>query len=326
MKEIIIDNEKYFAYSEKEMSKMNEHTNKFYEQQGKLDVKSDFPKIITFRILGSDELFVLSNNKYVYYETPDIYYTLDKMLFGYSSVEDGYVEIYQVAVSENEIYTLGDNVKYKLGNVGFVIDNFFLRNDNVLLARSKDNLMVEDVTTIEKHDYRIIGITEDGVNIYEGDFPWVVSILNNYEIYQWDEGRNINGINKSYNNSLKFFSTKEIAEKWVKDNKPFKFITDNNVEITDSNQYIYGVCTKANWQTGEYLVWKLKRGRDNQHSSFNESSWKFFSTKEARDKYKDDNMPRFSKNEIIDAIIYAKRNYSKCTIIPETEFREKLDI
>ena len=249
MKEIIIDNEKYFAYSEEEMSKMN-------EQQGKFDIRSDFPKIISFRILENNNLFILINDVYIRYAAPEMYYTLDKMLFGQFSVEDGYIEIYQVAVSENEIYTLGDNVK-NVDNKFFTIAQFIVNDKYGIIA--KDDKNSEYVEFLKRIEVPLL-ITEDGIKIY------------------------------------------------------------------NKNEYVCGVCTKANWQTGEYLVWKLKRGRDNQHSSFNESSWKFFSTKEARDKYKDDNMPRFSKKEIKDAIIYAKRNYSKCTIIPGTEFREKLDI
>lgn len=63
-------------------------------------------------------------------------------------------------------------------------------------------------------------VTEDGVEIFEGDFPWVVNSKNNYDIYQWDEGCMENGIKSDYCKKLKYFSTKEVAENWIKNNKP----------------------------------------------------------------------------------------------------------
>ena len=59
-------------------------------------------------------------------------------------------------------------------------------------------------------------ISEDAVEIFENDFPW---ILHNNEIYQWDEGRMEIGIFPTYDKSLKYFSTKEAAEKYVDDNE-----------------------------------------------------------------------------------------------------------
>lgn len=58
-----------------------------------------------------------------------------------------------VVLETGECFLLGDKVRLKNGKctyVYFIIDNFFRRKDGMLLARSKNDEICEDVTTIEK--------------------------------------------------------------------------------------------------------------------------------------------------------------------------------
>jgi len=119
---------------------------------------------------------------------------------------------------DDVIFEQGNKVKFNgvCSYKFFKIDNFYLRtHDNILLARSKDKSIVEDILRIEKLREPLF-ISEDAVEIFENDFPW---ILHNNEIYQWDEGRMEIGIFPTYDKSLKYFSTKEAAEKYVDDNE-----------------------------------------------------------------------------------------------------------
>jgi hypothetical protein len=255
MKEIIIDNQKYFVYFEEEMKSINKHVNKVQE---KLEDNLIYPKIISFREIVYGRLFKLTDRGYIHHTNPQIYYSLDEMLYGNDSVSDNYVEIYQVQKSENEIFTLGDNVK-NVDNKIFIINEFNVDNKYGIIA--KDNK------------------------------------------------------NSEYVEYLKHIES--------------LFVTEDGIKITDYNQYVYGICNKANWQIGEYKVSHLNRAKNNEYSpSFNESTWKFFSTKEARDKYREYNMPKFSKKQIEDAMEYSKHknNGDKSSIMSEIKFKEKLDI
>ena len=222
-------------------------------------VELKYPKIISFREVGSNNLFILTDNGYKDYACMNTYYNLDDMLYTGSSLKDGFVEIYQVAQSENEIFTLGDNVK-NVDNKFFKITEFIINNKYGIVAKDdKNSEYVEYLKRIE------------------------LSI----------------------------------------------FTTEDSVEIYNDNQHIYGICTKANWQTAEYKISHVLRSRNNEYSSsFNSDVWKYFSTQEARDKYRDNNIPKYSKKEVLDAMIYSKHknNGQNSTIISEIKLKEKLGL
>lgn len=124
-------------------------------------------------------------------------------------------QIYQVAVSENEVFTLGDRVtyKYRANYAPWIIDNFFIRADGKILARSKSNSICEIVSEIEKAPEPLF-ITEDGVEIFEGGKVWYIHESNMFNpIFT-----NANPQILSWCNVI-IFSTKKAAEDWIAKNK-----------------------------------------------------------------------------------------------------------
>lgn len=246
MKEIIIDNKKYFAYSEEEFKVLNNSLVKNI---------NEYPKIISF--INKDVGFVykldLNNNKF---KIPTTKYMEEKSLN--SLLNDDEFKIYQVSQSENETFTIGDNVK-NVDNKFFTITQFMI--DYIYGIVATDNNNSEYVEYLKRIEYPL-------------------------------------------------------------------FTTEDNVKIYNKDQYVYGVCTKASWQTGEYCVSHLSRAKNNEYPSFNESIWKFFSTKELRDNYRNDNIPKFSKKQIVDAMLYSKHknNGDVSSIMSEIKFKEKLNI
>lgn len=84
------------------------------------------------------------------------------------------------------------------------------------------------------------------------------------------------------------------------------FTTEDEVDITNSEQDVYGVVTKANWQEQTFKAKRVIEKHDYPMSP----DWKFFSTKEARKEYINDNKPKFSKNDMLDFAVYCQINNS----------------
>jgi len=74
------------------------------------------------------------------------------------------------------------------------------------------------------------------------------------------------------------------------------FTTEDGVEITDEKQTLYAVLTKAQWETREDTVKRMK-----ERSSFStplNPAWKYFSTDEVRLHYIIRNKPSLSWNDV----------------------------
>jgi hypothetical protein len=83
---------------------------------------------------------------------------------------------------------------------------------------------------------------------------------------------------------------------WEKIKQPL-FTTEDGVAITDENQTLYAVLTKAQWETREDT---FKRMRErSQFSAPLNSAWKYFSTDEARLHYTIRNKPLLSWNDVL---------------------------
>jgi hypothetical protein len=74
------------------------------------------------------------------------------------------------------------------------------------------------------------------------------------------------------------------------------FTTEDGVEITDEKQTLYAVLTKAQWQTKEDTVKRMRER--SQFSKPLNNSWKYFSTNEARTDYILMNEPILSVNDV----------------------------
>lgn len=129
-------------------------------------------------------------------------------------------KIFQVKrLSDGEIFTVGDKVEFAPNpKYSFEIKEFFLRDDGILLARSKNCAAVEDVLTIQ-HAKESLYITTDGKNLYNGTACYIV----------WEKNWTMMpGVfqERDYQDSIKkgeifkIFSDKENAEKYIEENKP----------------------------------------------------------------------------------------------------------
>jgi hypothetical protein len=120
-------------------------------------------------------------------------------------------------LSDGEVFTVGDRVCYKpKPEVKWEIDNFRLRADGKLVARSKNDEMVEFVDD----DLQISPLktplftTEDGVDIYKGTTFYEVSTE------RWDVLAESEPHKPPYDQYYKYFSNKYNAERYVLLNKP----------------------------------------------------------------------------------------------------------
>jgi hypothetical protein len=108
---------------------------------------------------------------------------------------------------------------------------------------------------------------------------------------------------RDFNDSVSFKGAVNLHKKL----KTPLFTTEDGVAITDENQTLYAVLTKAQWQTREDTV-KRMRERSSYSTPLN-PTWKYFSTDEARQDYILKNKPLLSVNDICGlwVINYAER-------------------
>ena len=185
------------------------------------EIKDEYPKIISFRSSNPNLRPVLTLRKNDLYSitTEEGHITLDNILHQGKSVDSGDYIIYQVAKDKDTIFTIGDKVKYIIckSSTPFIIDNFFFdKVENRILARGKNNGIVEDIITIEKVKDSLF-ITEDGVVLSEGSTCYSINKSSFLFCSQGDPN-----IPKDFTPSSDYvyFSTKEKALEWVDLNKP----------------------------------------------------------------------------------------------------------
>jgi hypothetical protein len=190
------------------------------------EVKSEYPKIIAFKGKSGMLVKLCDNGRYINKEDCGIIgeYTLHEMLYEGHCVKSKDLIIYQVQVESGEIFTIGDRVEYfkPNPNMSFAIDNFFVREkDEVILARSKDNIQVEFATTIVKVKTPIF-MSEDGVEMFEGDKYYPVPLINgeNYFAYTISTYHAVLTNTERDFVNFKYFSTEQAANNWIEDNKP----------------------------------------------------------------------------------------------------------
>jgi len=186
-----------------------------YLENIKKIVKVKYPIINNFIQAENPNNIYRYNNGFYAYKI-----SLDLMMHSGNCVDNGYFYIGEVAISETVTLKIGDKVEY-IGNPEtknsvpyFIIDNFYYRIDGIILCRSKDNLIVEDVMTVSIYEEpKLSFLTEDGVTIYEYDIAyWVTNDIFEW-IYLYDlqvcrMHKDILGENSTF----KIFSTKNAAE------------------------------------------------------------------------------------------------------------------
>jgi len=122
------------------------------------------------------------------------------------------------------VFTVRDSVRYEpnKNSCFWQIDNFYIREDGVLLVRSKDNLMVETLSTIKHMDKLPLFTTEDGVEICQGEKFYIVD--EKYGKFKMHE--TIGGHFTKEHKERKRFASKENAEFYVLRNSPCLSVND----------------------------------------------------------------------------------------------------
>ena len=112
------------------------------------------------------------------------------------------------------------------------------------------------------------------------------------------------------------FKNLENFEKYVH-SKIYLKVEDG--EVIGENIILYGVCCKAEWNLQEVMSFKLFKSVNFK------DSWKFFISKDNRNKYVLENKPRFSNKEVnklmIEFVVFTD-NY-KCGLYPQDYTLEK---
>jgi hypothetical protein len=188
---------------------------RFIENSNDWQEIKEYPKIISFRNKYTKNIIDF-NSKIDFDQLSNMVSSM------FASNKEGYgdYEIYQVAKSETEVYTIGDKVRYKdkCNYVSFIIYDFFYGiNENRILARAdiKYSALVEDVTMIKKVK-EFFFITEDGIDIFEGDSVFYIYKNNIGTIGYIDHFR----FDMLLEGNKVWFSTEEATKIYINDNKP----------------------------------------------------------------------------------------------------------
>jgi hypothetical protein len=133
-------------------------------------------------------------------------------------------------LSDGQVFTVGDKVDYTDGffkkstSCYCPINSFSIKDDKIYInlhyAGESGNRTIEDWVKVKP----VLLVTEDGVDIYEGDYPWLVNNRCN-KPYQWNNGTG-SGITNLSSKHNKYFSTKEAAEDYLILNKPCLSVND----------------------------------------------------------------------------------------------------
>jgi len=210
------------------------------------EVKSEYPKILEF----SDGF-----NKY--YKKSDGKFTIN-LQYDYSEedlLKSKTLTITKIQTSETDIWTVGETVKNPFFNTPMLksenirVERFILHPDTTFTVWLKSSITEAlgsiAISKLEKAKPPLF-VTEDGVNIFEGDDYWVVHHDFTYSIFK--------GGNQPRMPALQLFSTKKAAENYIGENKP-KFsksqITDIlNVWLTDSYKTQIGLYDQIKGKLG----------------------------------------------------------------------------
>lgn len=204
-------------------------------------------------------------------------------------------------LSDGEIFTIGDKY-YPNKDKEFIdtLKNFEFILDNILRIQGINSFMnLESIIKAVP-----LFKTEDGVDIYEGNHFWYAQTTGE-EVgeKEWYVAETFwTADNTTVKNPVggKYFSTKKAAEKYIQDNKPKTFTTEDGFEVGIGDM-IYSVSTKGTWDCVDRAVSISNKFLNGEHSGV----WKFFKLKENRDKYREENIPKYSEKQMIHFTRYA---------------------
>lgn len=251
-------------------------------------------QILKFKRVNTGEIWpIRESGKY----SPESYvgsYTLNDMLHTTSCVDDGSFIIYTVKYKDQEL-SIGDYIKHNTDATIPVrqIEEMIVNEYDHLLLITKQygkGININKVSKVEK-----LFTTTDAVDVYDNDqyvYTWSIAFS---EHVGPDKTKP-----KSFHSKVllmpdtwKLFSTKEAADKWIKEywesKKPKKplMVTENGVSVYDAIQLIYGLDIKE-WNKYNCVQYMA-----------NIKNHKWFSTSEARADYIVMNKPVLSLQEIL---------------------------
>jgi len=189
------------------------------------EVKDEYPKIVSFKTVDIGTICkITEDGRYdtSFNQSGYSLYTLDDMLHSNACVDSGEFEIYQVAKSKDEIFTIGDKITFsglhdytKEGSP--IISKFILEDDKLyVLIKHFDGKI--SVNRIQKAS---LFTTEDGYEVGIGDSTYSVCIKGTWETVN---DRNITKATKFLKETdkgiWKYFKLQENKDKYVEENKP----------------------------------------------------------------------------------------------------------
>lgn len=201
-------------------------------------------------------------------------------------------------LSDREVFSIGDIVKSKhwgdgqssiIGGFGVVLGHFSILESAYTNDKSRW-LSLDNVQHIKTSIFK----SEDGVDIYEGDNLFLLSctnwVISNVSPCQNFKSHPFKGVSDK---EFKYFSTRENAEKYLKENKPKKlFTTEDGIDIFEDDNY-QSVLINGFIFKGEFTAKYPNNG------NFTSSACKTFSTKEAAEEYILMNKPCLSINDVM---------------------------
>jgi hypothetical protein len=174
----------------------------------------EYPKIVSFRNTTNGVIFhICEDGFYTSYSPGCKIGTFNKEYF----LKESHFEIYQVAVSETEVFTLGDKVEIIMNRPKYsksTISRFKLEANGCISVR------VSEYCSVSLHDIRktpeVLFVTEDGIEIFNGDKFYYISIREPNPACYSGYAQEGSAMNTNY----KYFSTVEAAKKYIDENKP----------------------------------------------------------------------------------------------------------
>lgn len=191
------------------------------------EIKDEYPKIVAFKSLYEHE-----NGRILWYndvgkcikvsDDSGIAYKIDFE----TALQDSNCEIYQVATSPTEIFTVGDRVKWKYGTKTGKIVKFILGGSEIIVYTEDCTF---NVNNIEKSPTPLFTI-EDGKEMFDGDIVYGIC-PDNWGIFSGKIYPESNWVTEKWKYGK--FSSKEAAENYISKNKPKFSVKDIEDALKD---------------------------------------------------------------------------------------------
>ena len=190
------------------------------------EIKEEFPKIISFRRTDASKYVINLTGRDNYNG-----WSLNGMLHAGECVDSGDFEIYQVAVSETEIFTLGEKIYAPGTSYKGILKEFrVIGNNEFKIGIGIGDLanIYIDMCSIKKYKEPLF-ITEEGAGVNEGDVVYKVmkgTFCKTSEVYS----------NQNTNNFCWYFASSGAADQYIDENKPI--YSKNQIKEAIENSFV----------------------------------------------------------------------------------------